>query len=130
MHIPEQMDSERPKAYMPRNAQLVHPGFPALPYAALDPSPALFARLEPDTLFFIFYYQQGTYAQYLAARELRRQGWRYHNGGTTFFKRAGEPEELTAEVERGAQNVFEFQAGWFTRLKQNVVLTRADFPEE
>jgi CCR4-NOT transcriptional regulation complex NOT5 subunit len=26
-----------------------------------------------DTLFFIFYYQQGTYQQYLAARELKKK---------------------------------------------------------
>lgn len=33
-----------------------------------------------DTLFFCFYHQQNTYAQYLAAKELKRLGWRYHTG--------------------------------------------------
>ena len=128
-HIPEQLDAERPKFYMPRNAQPVHPGFPAVPYVALDPSPALFAKFEDDTLFFIFYYQQQTYAQYLAARELRHKGWRYHNEGLTFFKRVGEPDLLTADVERGTQNVFEVNAGWVSRVKRDVVLSRAEFAD-
>jgi len=29
-----------------------------------------------DTLFFIFYFQQGTYQQYLAAKELKKASWR------------------------------------------------------
>ena len=35
-------------------------------------------KVDLDTLFFIFYHQQGSYQQYQAARELKKQSWRYH----------------------------------------------------
>ena len=35
-------------------------------------------KLDIDTLFFIFYQQQGSYQQYQAARQLKKQSWRYH----------------------------------------------------
>ena len=38
---------------------------------------AHFRHAEPDTLFFIFYFQQGTYQQYLAAKELKKLAWRH-----------------------------------------------------
>jgi CCR4-NOT transcription complex subunit 3 len=53
------------------------PSFPTVVAGVFD-EPALFKKFDPDTLFFIFYYRQGTYHQYLASRELKRQGWRYH----------------------------------------------------
>ena len=39
--------------------------------------PATFRHIETDALFFAFYYQQGTYQQYLAARQLKLASWRY-----------------------------------------------------
>jgi len=138
--VPEPVDSERPRQYVPRNIASVHPAFPtAQPAAALDPSPALFGRLEPDTLFFVFYYQQGTYAQYLAARELRQQGWRYSNKTCTFYKRVGgggDPEEAAPaaggglpDAERGAFLAFEYESGWVARTKKDLTLLRADLAE-
>jgi hypothetical protein len=35
-------------------------------------------KLDQDTLFFIFYQQQGSFPQYQASRELKKQSWRYH----------------------------------------------------
>lgn len=46
----------------------------------------MFEKLNTDTLFLIFYYQQGTYQQYLAARELKRQSWRFHKKYMTWFQ--------------------------------------------
>lgn len=46
----------------------------------------MFDKLNTDTLFLIFYYQQGTYQQYLAARELKKQSWRYHKKYMTWFQ--------------------------------------------
>lgn len=46
----------------------------------------MFEKLNTDTLFLIFYYQQGTFQQYLAARELKRQSWRYHKKYMTWFQ--------------------------------------------
>lgn len=48
--------------------------------------PALFERLDTEALFFAFYYQPGSYQQYLAARELKRQSWRYHKQHAAWFQ--------------------------------------------
>jgi len=53
--------------------------------ANLD-SPLLFEKLETEALFYAFYYQPGTYQQYLAARELKRQSWRYHKQHRAWFQ--------------------------------------------
>lgn len=39
-----------------------------------------------ETLFFIFYNQPGSYQQYLAARELKRQAWRFHKQHSAWFQ--------------------------------------------
>ncbi len=39
-----------------------------------------------QALFFSFYYQPGTFQQYLAARELKRQSWRYHKQHSAWFQ--------------------------------------------
>lgn len=72
-------------------------GRPRLPPGALPPSypqaklpildnPALFEKLDSEALFFSFYYQPGSYQQYLAARELKRQSWRYHKQHGAWFQ--------------------------------------------
>lgn len=47
----------------------------------------MFEKYEHDTLFFIFYYQQGSYQQHLAAKELKKLSWRYHTKYLTWFQR-------------------------------------------
>ena len=54
----------RPKTYTPRNPYPTPNSFPQTPAAVFD-APAVFDKFD---IFFIFYYQQGTYQQYLAAR--------------------------------------------------------------
>lgn len=57
---------------------------------ALLSNPQLFEKLDPEALFFSFYYQPGSFQQYLAARELKRQCWRYHKQHSAWFQvRAG-----------------------------------------
>jgi len=68
-------------------------------------------------LFFIFYYQQGTYQQYLGAKELKRQSWRYHKKYLTWFQRHEEPKEITADYEQGTYVYFDYETGWCQRKK-------------
>jgi CCR4-NOT transcriptional regulation complex NOT5 subunit len=49
-------------------------------------NPALYEKLDAETLFFIFYNQPGSYQQFLAARELKRQAWRYHKQHGAWFQ--------------------------------------------
>ena len=73
--------------------------------------------MDTDTLLFVFYYQQGTYQQYLAARELKKQAWRFHKKYLTWFQRHEEPKIITDEYEQGTYVYFDFEAGWCQRKK-------------
>ena len=69
-------------------------------------------------------------SQYLAARELRRQGWRYSNRTSAFHKRVGEPDDAAPDgsSERGTFQAFEYDTGWIVRSKRDFTLTRAECP--
>lgn len=114
--IPPASDSERPKAYAAHNPFQTHASFPQTPLQLFE-SPLKFESLDIDTLFFIFYYQQGTYQQYLAARELKRQSWRFHKKYMTWFQRHEEPKVTTDEYEQGTYVYFDFETGWCQRIK-------------
>jgi CCR4-NOT transcription complex subunit 3 len=114
--MPQPADSERPKTYVPRNPYPTPNSFPQTPAAVFD-SPAVFEKFDTDTLFFIFYYQQGTYQQYLAARELKKQSWRYHKKYLTWFQRHEEPKVTADEYEQGTYVYFDYETGWCQRIK-------------
>ena len=59
-----------------------------------------FQRLSTDTLFFIFYYMEGTKAQYLAAKALKKQSWRFHTKYMMWFQRHEEPKMINDEYEQ------------------------------
>lgn len=59
-----------------------------------------FQRLSTETLFFIFYYMEGTKAQYLAAKALKKQSWRFHTKYMMWFQRHEEPKAITDEYEQ------------------------------
>ena len=44
--------------------------------------------MDLETLFFAFYYQQGTYNQYKAAVELKKKNWKFNKKFETWFKKA------------------------------------------
>ena len=48
-------------------------------------------KLDIDTLFFIFYFQKGTFEEYMAAKELKKKTWRFHKKYLTWFKRLEAP---------------------------------------
>ena len=54
--------ARRPKYYVPRNPYATPTYYPQEPSSQFA-SPALFAKLDVDTLFYIFYYCPGTYLQ-------------------------------------------------------------------
>lgn len=63
----------------------VPPSYPSVKMPVVE-NPMLFEKLDTESLFFAFYYQPGTYQQYLAARELKRQSWRYHKQHAAWFQ--------------------------------------------
>ena len=115
-HFPQPADTDRPKPYTPRNPYRTPPYFPSSPPAIFD-DPQLFSHLTVDTLFFIFYFQQGTPHQYLAARELKKQSWRYHKNFLTWFQRHDDPKLTSDEYETGTYVYFDYESGWCQRIK-------------
>ncbi|XP_017977484.1 PREDICTED: CCR4-NOT transcription complex subunit 3 isoform X1 [Theobroma cacao] len=128
--IPQPKDSERPRSYTPKHPAATPASYPQV-QAPIVNNPAFWERLSidgygtgTDTLFFAFYYQQNTYQQYLAAKELKKQSWRYHRKYNTWFQRHEEPKIATDEFEQGTYVYFDFhianddhQHGWCQRIK-------------
>ncbi|KAI8927720.1 Not1 N-terminal domain, CCR4-Not complex component-domain-containing protein [Entophlyctis helioformis] len=115
--IPDAADSAKPKNYFPRDPYPVPGYYPQSPLLVLDTTPQIFERFDIDTLFFVFYMRPGTYAQYLAARELKRQSWRFHKKYLTWFQRHEEPVAITEEYEEGAYVYFDYEDAWCQRKK-------------
>ncbi|KAJ1401413.1 hypothetical protein SESBI_28789 [Sesbania bispinosa] len=126
--LPQSKDSERPRTYIPRHPTITPPSYPQV-QAPFVTDRAFWEKvgLKPfgtDTLFFAFYYQQNTCHQYLAAKELKKQSWRYHQKYNTWFQRHEDPKVATDEYEQGAYVYFDFhianddmQHGWCQRIK-------------
>ena len=117
-NMPTPSDTERQRQYTPRNPYPTPASYPSTPSPIFD-HPAIFEKLGTDALFFIFYYQQGTYQQYLAARELKKQSWRYHKKYMTWFQRHEEPKVTTDEYEQGTYVYFDYETGWCQRIKSD-----------
>ncbi len=116
LNIPLASDSERPKQYTPRNPAPTPSYYPQSPAPVFE-TPSAFDRFDLDTLFFIFYYNQGTYQQYLAAKELKKQSWRYHKKYLTWFQRHEHPKERADEYELGTYVYFDYESVWSQRKK-------------
>lgn len=114
--LPEGNDTPPPKQYTPRTPANTPSYYPQAPLPLFE-NPAFFERLDTDTLFFVFYYQQGTYQQYLAARELKKQSWRFHKKYLTWFQRHEEPKQITNDYEQGTYVYFDYETGWCQRKK-------------
>ena len=98
-HMPHPSDSERLRPYLPRNPCQTPTYYPQLPPPGSE-SIEFFQRLSTETLFFIFYYMEGTKAQYLAAKALKKQSWRFHTKYMMWFQRHEEPKIINDEFEQ------------------------------
>uniref|UniRef100_A0A3B5MRC3 CCR4-NOT transcription complex subunit 3 n=1 Tax=Xiphophorus couchianus TaxID=32473 RepID=A0A3B5MRC3_9TELE len=114
-HMPHPSDSERIQ-YLMRNP------CPTLPYHHQVPphhsdTIEFYQRLSTETLFFIFYYLEGTKAQYLSAKALKKQSWRFHTKYMMWFQRHEEPKTITDEFEQGTYIYFDYEK-WGQRKKE------------
>ncbi|KAL3317414.1 CCR4-NOT transcription complex, subunit 3 [Cichlidogyrus casuarinus] len=69
-----------------------------------------YLKLETQTLFFIFYYFEGTRAQYLAAKALKKLSWRFHTKLMMWFQRHEEPKQITEEYEAGTYIFYDYKS--------------------
>lgn len=114
-HLPQRQDGEKMRPYISRSA------VPIASYHHHQPPPSIdtvefFQRLSTETLFFIFYYQEGTRAQYLAAKALKKQSWRFHTKYMMWFQRHEEPKRITDEFEEGTYIFFDYEK-WSQRKR-------------
>ncbi|KAL2022022.1 hypothetical protein VTK56DRAFT_6262 [Thermocarpiscus australiensis] len=113
---PGTLDAEAPRSYQPDVKFHSHTRYPQEPLSIFD-DPRLYTRIDPDTLFYVFYYKQGTYQQYLAAKALKDQSWRFHKQYQTWFQRHEEPKSITEEFEQGTYRFFDYESTWMNRRK-------------
>ncbi|KAJ5624071.1 hypothetical protein N7510_000380 [Penicillium lagena] len=115
---PEPGDAEKPRHYKPANPYNTPLYYPQEPLSIFD-DPRLYdtGRIDTDTLFYLFYYRQGSYQQYMAAKALKNQSWRFHKQYQTWFQRHEEPKNITEEFEQGTYRFFDYESTWMNRRK-------------
>lgn len=52
-------------------------------------------------LYDILFYPEGPKAQYLEAKVLKKQSWKFHTKYTIWFQRHEEPKAITVEFGQG-----------------------------
>ena len=122
---PQDSGSVAPTNPVPMQRRAVQ--FPTL---QMQVQPSTYGNFEEDTLFFIFYYQQGTPEQLLAAKELKRRDWIYHVEFSLWFQHYGPPKLVTAEKEEGSFIYFDFENGWCKKVKKEFTLLRQHIENE
>ena len=120
------LDVGAPRKYKPQTRFNTPSYYPQELDVVFD-DPRLYSRIDPDTLFYIFYYKQGTYQQYLAAKALKDQSWRFHKQYQTWFQRHEEPKTITEEFEQGTYRFFDYESTWWapylSRILDPLVIT-------
>lgn len=90
----------------------------------------IFNKFDLDTLFFIFYHYQGTYEQFLAARELAKiRNWQFNKKDRCWYYK--EIEKLPPGMNKSEEEswrYFDFRKSWLSRRCGNdFVYNEADF---
>ncbi|XP_024941074.1 CCR4-NOT transcription complex subunit 3 isoform X2 [Cephus cinctus] len=115
-HMPHPSDSERLRSYLPRNLCPTPSYYQQVQLPHSD-TVEFFQRLSTETLFFIFYYMEGSKGQYLAAKALKKQSWRFHTKYMMWFQRHEEPKVINEEYEQGTYIYFDYEK-WGQRKKE------------
>lgn len=114
--IPQPMDSERPRSYLPK-MPCTTPSFYPQQAPSNSDSMEYYLRLSPETLFFTFYYMEGSRAQLIAAKALKKLSWRFHTKYLMWFQRHEEPKQITDDFEEGTYIYFDYEK-WSQRKKE------------
>lgn len=116
-HIPDVHEFEKNKSYNPVLPSAKHPPYYPVNPPSVFENPILYDKFDVDTLFFIFYHQPRTLQQYLAAKELKKQSWRFHKKYLTWFQRFEEPRIVNDDYEQGTYIYFDYEGSWCQRKK-------------
>lgn len=116
-HKPQPADCESKRLYIQRNPHNT-PNYHIQQQAYKMDSKEFYEKLQPETLFFVFYYMEKTKAQFLAAKALKKASWRFHTKYLLWFQRHAEPTEITDEFEKGTYVFFDYE-NWKRRTKED-----------
>ncbi|XP_064487522.1 CCR4-NOT transcription complex subunit 3-like isoform X2 [Ornithodoros turicata] len=115
MHMPHPSDSESIRIYTTRHQCAVPSCYPiSWPRGNTI---ELFQRIPTEALFFAFYYMEGTRAQYMAAKVLKKRAWRFHTKYMMWFQRHEEPKTITDEYEQGTYIYFDYET-WTEKRRE------------
>ena len=91
------------------------------PTSAMYNRQSNFQRFDLESLFFSFYYMQGSYQQYLAAVELKKRGWDFHIRFQTWIKKevVQEPNRFGKHNPKTKTLYFDFENEWKIRTFNN-----------
>lgn len=125
---PDVVDAEPIKTHRPESYWDTSVTWPKDQLALID-NAALYSpsKVDNDTLFYAFYYKQGTYQQYLSARALKDQAWRFHKQYQTWFQRHEEPKNITEEFEQGTYRFFDYESTWYVQISFHISVHRCIF---
>ncbi|XP_039488297.1 CCR4-NOT transcription complex subunit 3 isoform X1 [Drosophila santomea] len=115
-HLPQPMDTEKLQTYFHRAPVLTPAHYPQAQMPIYD-TVEFYQRLSTETLFFVFYYMEGSKAQYLAAKALKKQSWRFHTKYMMWFQRHEEPKIINDDYEQGTYIYFDYEK-WSQRKKE------------
>lgn len=88
----------------------------------------IFSKFDLDTLFFIFYHYQGTYEQFLAARELaKNRKWRFKKTDRCwYYKEVEKAPPGMPQAEEESWRYFDYQRSWLARRCNSDVVHKED----
>ena len=89
--------------------------FPTFPQIEIQ----YFTKIDTETLFLIFYYQKNEYERFVAARELKNRGWRFHKKFLMWFKRNSEPKEVGEDFEKGEFIFWDSEEVWNVKTSKD-----------
>ncbi|XP_023296540.2 CCR4-NOT transcription complex subunit 3 isoform X1 [Lucilia cuprina] len=115
-HLPTPSDSEKLTTYFHRTPVQTPAHYPQQQLPIYD-TVEFYQRLSTETLFFVFYYMEGSKAQYLAAKALKKQSWRFHTKYMMWFQRHEEPKIINDDYEQGTYIYFDYEK-WSQRKKE------------
>lgn len=104
--------------------------------SSLLPGPRSFKNLPLEVLVLSSYYREGTYSQYLATRELKRQNWRFHRKLGLWFRRVSSGvKTANPAFEHGTYSYFDISPDtWGVRNRSDFTFEYEyldeDFPQE
>lgn len=137
LSCPDSHDSDKPFKYEPLNPFVTQFAYPNEPLIDLF-SPSIMAKLDIDTLQYLFYYHgsqynsqfvpfsnckmndinmasgrdKNQYVQWLAACELKKRGWKFYSNGKNWV------HESQQQQEQNDSKVFDWFDSWTERSTQ------------